>query len=245
MDILQYPIKDINISLDATNLGEIELLKDAFPIEFRLWKESHYSSIIKTKDVSTPTGIVLFYEPLSQAKIYHELLHLHCSASFGINYSMCPTDEDDVFYKMIITDKFCEEFLNNAEHRIIYPYYKDKEYASDEFFEPFSDPAERVTEYRNYPFKKEGKFRTAMIQNYLKLCVFLMSFPIDNRCKRLLKNIRHINAPLFYLCNKFFNDYADTELIPENREYIQQCYKEFRDGVANWIHKNQQHITPF
>lgn len=245
MDILQYPVKDIRDLLDATNLEEIALLKDAFPVEFRLWEVSHYSSVIKTKDVPTPTGIVLYYEPLSQAKIYHELLHLHCSAGFGTNYCMCPTDEDDVFYKMIITDQFCEYFLNNAEHTIIYPYYKDKGYDPGDFFEPFIDPAEPVKEFRSHPFKKDGKYQTTMIQNYLKLCVFLMSFPIDNRCKKLLKEIRLINAPLYYLCNHFFNDYADTELIPENGDYIQQCYQDFRDGVASWIHKNQQDITPF
>ena len=199
MDILQYPVKDIRSQLDATNLEEVAFLEESLPIEFRLWNETNYSSIVKTKDVPSPIGIVLYYEPISQAKIYHELLHLHCSGCFGTSYCMCPQSTDDAFYKIIINDGICESFLNDAEHMLMYPYYKEKGYAPEDFFEPFSDPVEKVKYFRSIPFKFNGKYQTTMIQNYLKLCVHLMSFPLDNRCKKLLKDIKYIDYPLYSL----------------------------------------------
>ena len=158
---------------------------------------------------------------------------------------MLPQDDDDVLYKEIIDDNFCEFFLNNVEHTIMYPYYYNQGYAPDNFFEPFGDPSEKIEAFRAMPFKIGGKYHVLMIQSYLRLCVYLMSFPIDNRLQALVNEIRFVDAPLFYICAKFFNDYSKTEIIPENQAFIQQCYKDFRVGIVNWIKRNIKDIIPY
>lgn len=243
MDITRYQILDIRDSLDAPTTEALKIIEEVLPVEFRLWNEGQYSSIIKTIDVPSPFAVVLYYQPLSLAKIYHELLHLHCSLAFGYNSCMLPQESDNYLYKSIVNGDFCEYFLNNAEHTIIYDYYLEADYQSDDFFEPFDDPAIKVNEFLAIPFKNNGKYSITMVQNYLKLCTYLLSFPLDNRCQPHIKRIRSVEYPLFALFNQFFRKYAHTELLEDNGAYIQQCYLDLRNGIDNWIQRNKSIIV--
>ena len=241
-DISNYQLKDIRANLDEPTTDALQIVEEIMPVEFRIWDKHEYGSLIKTINVPSPFGVILFYEPLSLPKIFHELMHLHCSICFGYNSCMLPKEDDHYWYKYLLTEDFCEYFLNNAEHTVIQSYYINAGYQPEDFFESYTDPSEKVKQFLSMTFKANGKYSAAMITNYMRLCTHLLSFPFDKRYLPLVKRIKMVDYPLFTIFNKFFRDYFDTEILEDNGDYIQQCYQEFREGIDRWIRKNQNNI---
>ena len=100
MDINQYPIQDIFEELDDNNREMVNRLMEAFPVEFRVWQNKYYSAILKTIGVPSPKIVILYYPPISQEKIAHELLHMFCQLSLGTNECILSTPDDDGIYNL-------------------------------------------------------------------------------------------------------------------------------------------------
>lgn len=242
MDINQYEIQDIYEQLDENNKRMVEQLKKYYPVEFRLWKDAHYSSLVKRNDVPEPTIVVLYYTPLSQEKIAHELLHMFCAINLGINESMLSKSDEEGLCKYIFPESFCEQFLNNVEHILIYPEYKDMGYDPCLFFEPYDNPENKVNEFLKYGIKVNGKYSLARVVNYLALCIFLESFPLDNSCKKLIKKIKYVEYPLYFIVANFFKEIKDTDVFSNNYDYMQQQYEVFRDAVILWCNERESQL---
>lgn len=244
MDINQYQIQDIYNQLDDNNRQMVDRLREVYPVEFRIWQLNRYSVILKTREVPSPKIVVFFYMPLSQEKIAHELLHMFCQLSLGTNECILSSSEEDGIYKKIFTEAFCEQLLNNTEHIIMYPEYKDMGYAPNLFFEPFSDPSSKIAEFKKYGIKNHGsKYSLTMVVNYLALCIHLHSYPIDNSYHKYLKDIRNIEYPLFSAVSQFFKGLDDIEISAENYEYMQGKYIQLRTSIVSWIDRNKNGIV--
>lgn len=243
MDIAKYEVRDIYGLLDENNRQMVDRLREVHPVEFRVWNSSHYLSLVKVKDVPCPTIVVLFYTPISQEKIAHELLHMFCAVTLGTNECMLAQDEDDEICKKIFTDAFCERLLNNSEHIIIYPEYLDLGYEPSLFFEPYKDPQEVVNQFKQYGIKIGGKYSLTMIINYLSLCIHLESFPFDNSCRKYLNQMIKFEYPLYYIVSGFFKKIKGIEITPDNYEFMQEQYKAFRDSVSSWCKRNKSMIV--
>lgn len=242
MDINQYEIQDIYEQLDENNKQMVEQLNEYHPVEFRMWQEDHYSSLVKYRDVPVPKIVILFYTPLSQEKIAHELLHMFCAIFLGTNECMLSKPDEEGVRKYIFPELFCEQFLNNVEHILIYPEYKDMGYNPSLFFEPYIDPGNNVEEFLKYSMKSNGKYSLAMVVNYLALCTFLESFPLDKSCEKLIKKIKCVEYPLYYIVAQFFKKIKDTNIFEDNYNYMQQQYEDFRDAVILWCEERESQL---
>ena len=244
MDINQYPIQDIFEELDDNNREMVNRLMEAFPVEFRVWQNKCYSAILKTIGVPSSKIVILYYPPISQEKIAHELLHMFCQLSLGTNECILSSPDEEDIYKKVFTEQFCEWLLNNAEHILMYPYYKDMGYDPNHFFEAFDDPGNIVAEFKQRGIRNHGsKYSLAMVVNYLKLCIHLQAFPLDNSCQKYLKEIKQIEYPLFSAVSRFFKGIEDIEISANNYDYIQDKYIELRKTIVSWINRNRNNLV--
>lgn len=209
------------------------------PLTFEQHDKPCYNSIIKKENgIGNPiAAIVWYYEPLSFPKIAHELYHLKIGLTMGDNADMMAAPESGLFAKMILDKEFCSDFLNQAEHLIFYPYYHERGYSDDEFFEEIA-PEQFIPVLddivKSGLKNRSGEYIYKRICNYLKLMVLYMLFPIDNRFAVQNRQLKHVDATLYNIMKTFKRVILGMKIAPENWPQLEIAYVNYRKEIEKW-----------
>lgn len=233
-DEVKQRLDDANSKLLAkieTNIPVIFIEKDATSI---VQNKMCYESVLRK---SEPVHAeVFFYTPISQEKIAHELLHMYIASTMGDCANIIYIDPKCLFTTCLFTDTFCTDLLNQSEHVIMYPLYKRMGYNPELFVESLIDMHD--TEYQsllNYGIQNNGVYSSRNVDCFIRLCIYYMSFPLDNRYKRKCKQLRSIDKSLYSIIESYFNQLQSITINHRNRPKLQQAYKSLRDNIAKWV----------
>lgn len=145
-------------------------------------------------------------------------------------------DPKCIFTTCLFTDTFCTDLLNQSEHVIMYPLYKRMGYDSDLFVESLDDMHD--AEYQSllsYGIQNKGLYSSRNVDCFIRLCIYYLSIPLDNRYKRKCKQLRSIEKSLYSIIETYFNQLWSITLSSPNSKVLQQIYKSLRDNIARWV----------
>lgn len=233
--------EEVKQNLDNANSELLAKIEKNTPVIF---KEKEITSVISEKRCyesvlrkSEPIHAeVFFYTPISQEKIAHELLHMYIACTFGDCADIIYIDPKCIFTTCLFTDTFCTDLLNQSEHVLMYPLYKRMGYDSDLFVESLVDMHD--AEYQSllsYGIQNKGLYSSRNVDFFIRLCIYYMSFPLDNRYKRKCKQLRSIEKSLYSIIETYFNQLRSITLTSPNSKVLQQIYKSLRDNIARWV----------
>ena len=177
-------------------------------------------------------------EPISQAKIAHELLHAKISVDLGDIGIMFTVENRNAFFDALMTDESASKINNACEHVISFPEYLEMGYDENEFFEEAPDIEARLVELDhlyNHGLKVDGHFVLKKVFSYLSLLFSFLFYPKEKTFAREVKKLRKINVQLFAIVNKLKLDCKDLDINSDNREYIQNAYWKFATSINKWF----------
>ena len=232
---------DVKQSLDDANRHLLEKIEKNIPVIF---KERNVANITQNKRCyesvlrkSEPVHAeVFFYTPIRQEKIAHELLHMYVASILGDCTSIIYYDPKCLFTTCLFTDAFCTDLLNQSEHVIMYPLYKGMGYNPDLFVESLVDTHD--TEYQSLlsnGIQNIEVYSSRNVDCFIRLCIYYMSFPLDNRYKRKCKQLRNIDKSLYFIIESYFNQLRSITISSKNSKVLQLTYKSLRDNIARWV----------
>jgi hypothetical protein len=195
------------------------------------------------------TGATIYYynkEPLSQAKIAHELLHVKADIMLGDNTIMVQIARESPILSCIFREDFCVHILNVTQHIAMAPYLEDMGWFPNDYFET-EDLKGLESEFKDFMKNglKEGKLKNLKnISNYLNYLFTFMFFP-GNKFKSELIQLKKVDYVLFHRVKELYKAFNDISLEEDNTDFIQTEYRRFIEGVKNWIDDNKIELPLF
>lgn len=179
---------------------------------------------------------VFFYTPISQEKIAHELLHMYIACTMGDCANIIYPDPKCMFTTLLFTKTFCDDLLNQSERVIMYPVYNSMGYDPNLFFESIVDMHD--TEYQSIlrvGIQQRSVYSSSNVDCFIRLCIYYMSFPLDNSYKKKCKQLKSIDKSLYSIIESYFNKLRSITINQRNRQKLQQAYKSLRDNITRWV----------
>lgn len=212
-------------------------------------KPSYNSTIEKDKKTGQPIdALVWYYDPLSLPKLAHELYHIKIGLVLGDCEPMLPGQGNSMYSRLLLNDHFCEQFLNQIDHCIFYPLYKNQGYPEDEFFE-IVDPVPYISKLdeieKEGVKEKSGEYDLIRVADYMKLIALFLFFPIDSRFSHQVRRLKHIDATIFSFFKDFKKSITNLDIVPSNRQKLQETYESFLEKIDCWTLKHKFSSQPF
>ncbi len=232
--------QDIRAWLDKSNQQMLTEIEVFVPVNFVLWEKKNYACHIHKDNGKPCSAEILCKEPLSQAKIAHELLHAKTSLILGDNGIMFCVEEQTVPFQYMLKGNGASDIGNVCEHVIFFPDYLDMGYDEGEAFEEperLSEQLEKLSFLANNGLKENGRYSSQRVCDYLSLVFSLLFYPNENRFKREIKQLRKIDIPLFSRIMKMKDACMDMAIVPENKEVLQEAYYVFANDMNQWFAK--------
>lgn len=225
-------------------LTEIEL---TIPVRFTLWTKDFYACQVHKSEDSTLREVEIYYKvPLSQAKFAHELLHAKTSIILGDNTIMLSVERPSLPYVFLTTHEHMSNIGNVCEHNIFFPNYLAMGFAEEDSFEQpidLEDLRSQLSFLSTHYLRENGRYSVNRVLNYLSLLFSFLFYPNDERFKKEVKQLRKIDVPLFSRVKKLKDICVNMEIIPDNRECLQDAYLDFANDMNDWLSKAFKSIT--
>lgn len=209
------------------------------PVKFTLWGEDFFACQVHKDNYGVQCEAEIFYkEPITQAKLAHELLHAKTSLILGDNGIMFSVDNQCALFPYFLSHYNASNIINACEHNIFFPDYLDMGYAEDDSFEQPENLDKRMKELsylETYGLKESGHYSSEKVFLYIGLVFSFLFYPGEKRFARVVKRLRKIDVPLFSIMMSLKLACSDLEIVPENKDFIQQSYLEFAKKMNAWM----------
>lgn len=226
--------------LDANNRSLLEQIETIIPVKFTLWDKNHYACQVHKDNQGQKREIEVYYkEPLSQAKIAHELLHAKVDVILCDGITLYDVPNICKATEGLLTN--ADQMVNGCEHYIFFPEYLDLGYAEEESFEEYQIPAESqelLDSLCQHGLKSGLQYDINKVFQFLSLSFTFCLYPNDERFIAEKERLKSLDKVLFSKVDKLRDD-CDLEIIPENRQYLQDAYREFTRSVNSWFLANK------
>jgi len=233
--------QEIRNSLDTAIKILLSDIEASVPVKFTKWNNDHFAcQVHKNANGEQCEAEILYKEPLEQAKLAHELLHVKTSIILGDNSIMFSVENPCQLFTNFLSLENASNIVNVCEHVIFFPDYLDMGYEEEDSFEKPTDLDKSLKELiflESHGLKEDGHYSSDKLFLYLSLVFSFLFYPNENRFKREVKRLRKINLPLFTIIKNLKAACSDLEVIPENRDYIQEAYREFAEKMNEWMTK--------
>lgn len=231
--------EQIRTWLDDNNKALISEIEKSIPVRFTQWEEDHYSCQLHKNEIGDHIEAEIFYkEPLAQAKIAHELLHAKVGYTFGDNYIMYTVSDKHVFFSYMLKNEFASGILNACEHIIFFKDYLEMGYNEEDCFEPTANLDDSIRELDKLVkkgLKEKGHYSSEKVAQYLGLAFSFIFYPNFERFKKQVEMLKKIDFPLFSRFRNLRDACCNLDIIPENKEFIQNAYYKFAFDMNKWF----------
>lgn len=225
--------------LDDNNQALLFEIEKAVPVRFTPWEEDHFSCQLHKNEKGEHIEAEVFYrEPLSQAKIAHELLHAKVGLTFGDNSIMFSVNDKHVLFSHMMKAEYASGILNACEHLVFFKDYLGMGYNEEECFEPATNLDVRILELDKLVkkgLKEKGRYSSERVAQYLGLAFTFMFYPNFDRFKKEVESLKKLDYPLFSRFRNLRDACYNLEIIPENTEFIQNAYYKFAFDMNKWF----------
>lgn len=225
--------------LDSQNKTLLSEIERRVPVRFTRWDNDYYASQLHKNSGGEYCEAEVFYkEPLEQAKIAHELLHSKTGLILGDNAIMFAVENQTIPFQYMM--KGAENIGNVCEHVIFYPVYIEMGYNEEDFCEQAKDLDRRMEELAfllKNGLKDKGHYSSQKVSQYLGLAFSFLFYPHEERFKKEVKQLRKIDVTLFSRIMRLKEACCNLDIIPENRDYIQEAYLDFANNMNDWFAK--------
>lgn len=198
-------------------------------------REYDYQTIERDGNSVPIKGRIRYYEPIESCKIAHELLHAKCSFSLGYDKAIYNIVEkvSTITSRQVLTYEMCESILNQTEHYIFYNEYINMGYESSKFVESISFPENEWRIFaKNY---KSDTLSVTDIINLINTLHHILLFPIDNRFKTEIQQLKHMERDLFDAFKRFKKSLPDISLFTEGQTFpLEKQYEVLIKSIDAW-----------
>lgn len=229
--------------LNDTNKKIVSFIEQYVPVIFTKKECDNYESQMHKKENGSPKSAEIFYkEPLEQAKFAHELMHMKTDLMIGDDQIVYEISLSDRRLSKIIDEQFCADLLNVTQHVVFAPEMKELGYGMEQFeYETLNPTIKSIyNDALETKLKFMGVYDSTRVQCYIKLLLMYMFYPDDKRFTKEINALKTIDFVLFSIVKKLHIAFEDLELDERNKDYIQNQYREFAEGIQKWIHKHMK-----
>lgn len=232
--------QEIRNCLSNNNKKLLAEIEKKMPVKFSFWDKDCYACQVHKNENDEQCEVEIFYkEPLIQAKIAHELLHAKTSIILGDNAIMFAVENQSSIFEFLI-QKGASDIGNACEHVIFFPDLLDMGYhLVDSFEQPkdLSNSLVSIDNLRNHGLKENGHYSTEKVFEYLGLLFTFLFYPDEKRFKKQVKVLSKIDIPLFTIVNKLKKSCTDCDIVPNNKDFMQESYFNFANDLNKWLEK--------
>ena len=227
--------------LDKANKQLLAEIEQSIPVRFSFWTKDYFGCQFHKNEDGVQCEVEVYYEePLSQAKIAHELLHAKTSIVLGDNAIMFAIENQTIPFKYLMKKENASQIVNACEHVIFFPDFLDMGYLEDDSFEPPKDLAKSfatIDELSTQKLKENGNYSIKKVFEYIALSFSFLFYPNEKRFKKQVKTLKQIDYPLFSIMSNLRRACTDCAIEPENKDFIQESYFDFANDLNKWFDK--------
>lgn len=228
--------------LNPANQQLLTELEGIIPVRFTQWERNYHGCQVHKaeNDVQHPVEVEVFYRnETSQAKIAHELLHAKVDVILCDGITLYDVPNICKATEGLLTN--ADQIVNGCEHYIFFPEYLDMGYAEDESFEEYQLSAESqqlLDSLCQHGLKSGLHYDVNKVFQFLSLSFTFCLYPNDERFVSEKERLKNLDKVLFSKVDKLRDD-CDLEIIPENRQFLQDAYREFTRRMNSWFLANK------
>ena len=226
--------------LDSNSKTLLAQIENAIPVKFTLWDNDSYGCQVHKNEKGENSDVEVFYkEPISQAKIAHELLHAKVDIILGDGITLFDVPHKCKPLEGLLSN--ADQIVNACEHYIFFPDFLDMGYTEEESFEEYqlSDETRQLLDSLCQHGLKNGLFYDFnKVFQYLSLAFTCCLYPNDERFVKEKERLKKLDKVLYSKVDKLRDD-CDLKIIPENKQYLQDAYRGFSRSMNSWFLANR------
>ena len=183
----------------------------------------------------------MFYkEPLSQAKIAHEMLHAKVDLVLGYGTTLFDVPNKTRALEVLLAN--AAQIVNACEHVIFFPDYLGMGYREEDSFEEYnlSEETRNNLEFLcNHGLKQGCNYDINRVLQFLGLAFSLRFYPNEDRFTGELDRLKRLDRALYSKVERLWDDCMDIEIIPEDSALLQNAYRNFSITMNSWFRANR------
>lgn len=235
--------EELRVWLDTQNRQLLAEIEQNIPVRFTLWDKTFHACQVHKDDQGNHNVAEIFYrEETSHAKIAHELLHAKTAIILGDGIALFDVPNKTSAYEGLLQGENAGGIVNACDHVIFFPEYIDMGYREEDSFEEYNptDEALQLLDFLcNHRLRLGGRYDTNRVFQYISLAFSFYFYPNENRFMNEVNALRIIDRGLFRKLTILRNACTDLDIIPENKEYLDDAYREFGIEINRWFRVNR------
>ena len=232
--------EQIRAWLDENNTVLLSQIEAILSVKFTLTDKDSYGCQVHKNDNGEKSEVEIYYkEPLTQAKIAHELLHAKVDMVLCDGISLFDVPNLCKATEALLEN--ADQIVNACEHYIFFPDYLDMGYREEDSFEEYelSDNSKEQIDYLcQYGLKKGLKYDINRVFQYLGLAFTLCFYPNEERFAEEKERLRLVDKVLYSKVDKLRDD-CDIDLDQVNRDHLENAYRNFTKSINSWFLANK------
>ena len=229
--------------LNPENQQLLSEIESKIPVKFTLWDKDFFGCQVHKNEQGEHCEVEIYVkEPLSQAKIAHELLHAKVDLILGDGYELFNVENKTKDLETLLDGDGAGNIVNACEHLIFYPDFIDMGFLENDMFENdcLSDEAKHNLGYLYKHGLKQGYiYNMDRVFQYLGLAFSFCFYPNEKKIEEEFKILKDIDSVLFSKVNTLKENCVDLEITPENKAFLADAYNQFSKGMNSWFIANK------
>ena len=229
--------------LDPQNGQLLAEIEQNLPVRFTLWYEDSHACQVHRDESGNYHDVEIFYrEETSHAKIAHELLHAKTTIVLSDGITLLDVPNMTQAYKGLLQKNNVGGIVNACDHVIFFPEYLDMGYREEDSFEEYNLTDETLQLFAflcNHGLRLGGRYDSNRVFQYLSIAFSIYFYPNENRFPNEVKALRTLDRGLFGKLTILRDACTDLDIIPENKEYLEDAYRRFGIEINRWFRVNK------
>lgn len=233
--------EELRAWLDPQNRQLLTVIEQTVHVRFTLWDGNSYGCQVHKDEQGVKREVEVFYkEPLSQAKIAHEMLHAKVDIVLGDGITLFDVPNMTKALEGLLAN--ASQIVNDCEHVIFFPDYLGMGYREEDSFEEYNISEETRNNLDflcNHGLKQGCNYDIKRVFQYLSLAFSLRFYPNEDRFTGELDRLRRLDRALYSKVERLWDDCMELEIIPGDRVLLQNAYRNFSTTMNSWFRANK------
>ena len=225
--------------LDENNRRLLIEIENSAVVRFSPSDMDSYGCQVHRIDQNEEREVEIFYlEPLSQAKIAHELLHAKVDLVLGNGISLFDVPNITETYQNFL--RSADQIVNACEHYIFFPDYLEMGYNVEESFEEYvlaEDVRDQYDALCLRGLRAGLRYNVNRVFQFMALAFTFCLYPDNERFADEKERLKRIDRVLYNKVDRL-REACDIDIIPENREWLEDGYRQFSRSMNSWFRAN-------
>ena len=233
--------EELRAWLDPHNRQLLTEIEQTVPVRFTLLDGNSYGCQVHKDEQGVMREVEVFYkEPLSQAKIAHEMLHAKVDIVLGNGITLFDVPNMTIALEGLLAN--ASQIVNACEHVIFFRDYLGMGYREEDSFEEYNlseETRNNMDFLCNHGLKQGCYYDVNRVFQYLSLAFTLRFYPNEDRFSGEIDRLRRLDRVLFSKVECLWDVCMELEIVPDDSALLQNAYRNFSITMNSWFRANR------